>query len=330
MEKILNQEEINALFRAVQGRKQPGQPLSLPPRTITACNFRQAASIAKEQLRSVSTLHETFARNLTRSLGAYLRVAFEVNLVSAEQLSYGEFLQRLPEVTYLASMNLRPLEATAAIEIDLSLAFPIIDSLLGGPGRPEAAVREITEIEEQILESVVRIIAREMRAIWQPVLEMEFVFDQRQQQAEILRLMPPNERILSLSFDIRMPEAQGALNVAIPAAVLSTLLRNLALQSTYRKHRTAPGGNVQLRKRLEHCRFPVELLLPSTRVPVSQVLNLYAGQVLELQRPLPDPCELVVRGKGMFMALPVRSGNRRAAKILRPLETSDPSWKVKP
>ena len=101
-------------------------------RTLTACNFRQSARISKEQLRSVSQLHELFARNLTHSLGAYLRLAFEVNLVSAEQLNYGEFLQRIPEVTYLVSMTLRPMGVSAAIEIDLPLAFPIIDVLWEG------------------------------------------------------------------------------------------------------------------------------------------------------------------------------------------------------
>ena len=106
---------------------------------------------------------------------------FEANLVSVEQLSYGEFLQRVPEITYLAAVNVRPLEAVAALELDLALAFPIIDLLLGGRGKTDSEVREITEIEEQILESVVRIICREFQSAWQPLLEVEFIFDQRQQ-----------------------------------------------------------------------------------------------------------------------------------------------------
>ena len=141
MEKILSQEEIDALFRAAQGRVAEKPKAPAEERTLAACNFRQSARISKEQLRSVSQLHELFARNLTHSLGAYLRLAFEVNLVSAEQLNYGEFLQRIPEVTYLVSMTLHPMGISAAIELDLPLAFPIIDVLLGGPGRAEAAVR---------------------------------------------------------------------------------------------------------------------------------------------------------------------------------------------
>src|SRR5580658_8513718 len=130
MEKILTQEEIDALFQAAQGQVAEKAKELSEERSLTACNFRQSARISKEQLRSVSQLHEVFARNLTHSLGAYLRLAFEVNLVSAEQLSYGEFLQRIPELTYLVSMTIRPMGVSAALEIDLSLAFPIIDILL--------------------------------------------------------------------------------------------------------------------------------------------------------------------------------------------------------
>ena len=283
--------------------------------SLTACNFRQSARISKEQLRSVSQLHELFARNLTHSLGAYLRLAFEVNLVSAEQLNYGEFLQRIPEVTYLVSVTLRPMGVSAAIEIDLPLAFPIIDVLLGGPGRAEATVREITEIEEQILESVVKIIGRELENTWRPVLEVQFAFDQRLRQADISRLMPPSEKILSLSFEIRMPEARGMLNIALPAAVANALLRKLTQQASYRKQRGTVDSTSQMRRRLDHCVFPVQLVLPEQPVRVSRILSLEPGNVLKLDCSLGTTADLLVSGKEFFTARPVRIGGRRAAQV---------------
>jgi flagellar motor switch protein FliM len=315
MEKILSQEEIDALFRAAQGRVAEKPKVIAEERTLTACNFRQSARISKEQLRSVSQLHELFARNLTHSLGAYLRLAFEVNLVSAEQLNYGEFLQRIPEVTYLVSLILRPMGVSAAFEIDLPLAFPIIDVLLGGAGRAEAAVREITEIEEQILESVVRIIGRELEGTWHPVLEVEFTFDQRLRQAEISRLMPPSEKILSLSFEIRMPEARGMLNIALPAAVANALLRKLTQQASYRKQRGTTDSTSQMRRRLDHCLFPLQLVLAEQRVRVSQILSLELGDVLKLNCSLGEAANLLVSGKVLFNAHPVRMRGRRAAQV---------------
>jgi len=324
MEKILTQEEIDALFRTAQGRMaEKAKPVPVS-RAYTPWNFRQSARISKEQLRSVSQLHENFARSLTHSLGAYLRLAFEVNLVSAEQLSYGEFLQRIPEVTYLVSMMLRPMGLPAAIEIDLPLAFPIIDLLLGGPGRSGTAVREITEIEEQILESVVKIIGRELEASWHSVLEVQLTFDQRVRQAEISRLLPPSEKILSLSFEIRMHEARGMLNVALPAAVANALLRKLTQQTAYRRQRGTADTALRIRRSLGSCVFPTELLLPEGRVRVSQLLALDRGDVLKLGCPLSQPADLWVSGKRLFRAHPVRCGKRRAAQVDERVHTSVP------
>jgi flagellar motor switch protein FliM len=327
MEKILTQEEIDALFRATQGRNAERPKSAVANRASTACNFRQSATISKDQLRSVSQLHETFARNLTYALGAYLRVAFEVNLVSAEQLSYGEFLQRIPEVTYLVSMILRPMEVAAAIEIDLPLAFPIIDLLLGGPGRAEGTVREITEIEEEILESVVKVIGRELETTWHSALEVQFCFDQRLRQAEISRLMAPNEKVLSLSFEIRMPEARGMLNVALPAAVSNALLRKLTQQAVYRRQRGTTESIVQIRRHLDRCVFPVELVLPEGRVSVSQLLSLEPGEVLKLGCALSEAADVLVSGKRLFRAHPVRCGLRRAAQVEERVHSAAPGHK---
>jgi len=312
MEKVLTQDEIDALFRAAQG--QSADKPKIADRAVAPCNFRQSARISKEQLRSVSQLHELFARNLSHSLGAYLRLAFEVNLVSAEQLNYGEFLQRVPEIAYVASMTLHPVDVSAAIELDLPLAFPIIDVLLGGAGRADLAVREVTEIEEQILESVIRIIARELENTWHPVLDLQVAFDQRLRQSEISRLMPPSEKILSLSFEIRMPEVRGMLNVTLPAAVANALLRKLTQQASYRRQRGPTDTTSQMRH-LERCVFPVQLVLPGQQVRVSRILSLERGEVLKLQCPVGRTARLLVGGKTLFTAHPVRSKDHRAAQV---------------
>jgi len=151
MEKVLNQDEIDAMFRAALGRSQG--PASAVP-SYQVCDFKQAGQIKKDQVRAISNLHEGFARNLTNALGAYLRVIFEVNLVSVEQLTFREFLQRIPDLAYLATFQVKPMGAIAALDLEPSLVFPIIDLLLGGIGRMNEQEREITEIEEGILRAL--------------------------------------------------------------------------------------------------------------------------------------------------------------------------------
>ena len=131
MQKVLSQPEIDALVRAARGGGKIEERASGP--RIERWDARRAGQIGREQLHAITVLHEGFARSLTHSLGAYLRIVFSATLVSAENLAYREFLQRIPETTYLASCRLDPIGVVAAMQLDLKVAFPIIDLLLLKP-----------------------------------------------------------------------------------------------------------------------------------------------------------------------------------------------------
>jgi flagellar motor switch protein FliM len=135
--------------------------------------------------------HQVIAANLANiDTPGYLRVGFECSLVSAEHLTYREFLQRVPEKTYLASIDLLPVGAAAVLQLDIAIAFPIIDVMLGGEGAASESSRDITEIEEHVLEGIIRIICRELQASWNAIT-LEFKFDRRQEILQTQRLMPP-------------------------------------------------------------------------------------------------------------------------------------------
>ena len=291
MDKVLNQEEIDAMVRVARG----GQAGATSPaqQVVQPWDIRQAGQIGSEQMRAINQLHEVFARNLTASVGAYLGIAFDCSLVSAEHLTYREFLQRLPETPYLASCDLLPVGAVAVLQLDLSVAFPVIDLLLrrkiplrdriqrrcvikrrqgqkaadrsGGEGKGGDLGREITEIEEQILESVMRIICRELQTSWQAIA-LEFKFGQRQTVAHAERLMVPEEKNLCLSLEVKMEETRGTLNLAVPAIVSNALLRKISADLSYQRPRSPVEARRRIEKRLLDASFRMELCHCSCRI----------------------------------------------------------------
>jgi flagellar motor switch protein FliM len=314
MEKVLNQEEIDAMVRAARsGGKTALQPAAMPQ--VEAWDVRRAGQIGREQLQAITLLHEGFARNLTHSLSAYLRVSFAAALVSAENLTYREFLQRIPETTYLASCRLDPIGVNGALQLDLKVAFPIIDLLLGGEGKGMAATREITEIEEQILDAVARIICRELGTAWQ-ALALVVEFEQRLETGAARQLMLPEEKTLSLSFEITMADVRGGLNLAVPAVVSNALLRKISSSLGRRLPRGAADSRRRLMTRLRECPFVLELGAQNVPVSVGTLASLAVGQQLFLPRRASDPASLLISGSEMFPAQPARCGLIRAAKIL--------------
>src|SRR5260370_41890856 len=192
MENELNQDQIDAMVRGARGGGADAGQAKEPK--VEPWDVSRAGQIGREQLKAITQLHEGFARSLTHSLGAYLRVVFAVALVSAEHLTYREFLERIPETTYLAGCKLEPMGVNGALQLDLKVLFPIIDLLLGGEGKSISATREITEIEEQIVESVARIVCRDLGTAWQAV-NLEVGFDKRLGPAEAQRLLLLDEKM---------------------------------------------------------------------------------------------------------------------------------------
>jgi len=312
MEKVLNQEEIDDMVRAARsGTATPG---STGP-VVQAWDVRQAGQIGREQLRAINQLHELFARNLTTSVGGYLRIAFDCSLVSAEHLTYREFLQRVPEKTYLASIDLAAVGAVGVLQLDLAIVFPIIDLMLGGEGKSTEITRDITEIEEQVLEGVIRIMCRELQTSWQAI-SLQFNFGARQQILQTQRLMPPDEKNLCLSFEIKMSETRGTLNLAVPAVVSNALLRKIAADFSYQRPRGPIEARLQIQKKLLNCLFPVELSVPSLPVPLQNLTDLTPGHLLLFSKDASDPAVMMLGDVRLCSATPVRIGGRRAARVL--------------
>ncbi len=67
-------------------------------------------------MQAISTVNDLFARNLTHNLGAWLRTQFNVALVSAEQMTYSDFTQIIPETTYVCSARLEPLDVMGVVQ----------------------------------------------------------------------------------------------------------------------------------------------------------------------------------------------------------------------
>lgn len=319
MEKSLRQDEIDALFEAARATA-PDASRTAVKAHVVPYNFSSAGQISTDQLRVISMLNDMFARNLTHNLAAWLRARFQVNLVSAEQIPFNEFLLRVPEISYVASVRLEPLGALSVLQLDLALAPPIIDLLLGGEGR-EGPLRELTDIEEAILASVVEIICRELTVAWQPVC-LSFNFERRQMQTQVARVISVNEKTLCLSFEIRMAHSSGLLNLAFPAVVSNTILRRLTSDWGHRR-RHAPEVRQRMEAVARRIRFGGTLQLPPVHLPASMVESLSPGTVLRLNLPANTLPEWRVGGQFLSAAQAIRQGAHRAARMDGATEGAD-------
>ena len=115
--------------------------------------------LSTDQMRTLNDLHDQFAKSYSPALGITLKRQVDIRLTEEpKQTTYGAFIADLPNPTSLNRFILPPLEGSAAVNMDLALALPIIDRMLGGTGDAleEDEIRAPTEIEERVLQRVLK------------------------------------------------------------------------------------------------------------------------------------------------------------------------------
>ena len=308
-ERVLSQEEIDSLFK--KNREASPDDAATQP-----YDFRRPDRIAKDQLRAIHLLHENFARSLASSLSAYLRAYVAVNLVSVEQLSFLEFTQCLPSPTCMIALGMRPYDGNAVLEINPSLVFPILEMLLGGAGKVTTRItREITEIEQSILEGLLRIILHDLRASWHAVTALDFSIESHETEPQLLQILAPNEAVVAISLEARIGETAGMMNIGIPSIVVKMLRQKFDQQWSVRKTQATAEEHARMLRLIRPASIHLDARLQGPTLGVGSLLDLAAGDVLVFDYPVGKAVDVMVNSKLKYRGEIVTSGRKRALEV---------------
>jgi flagellar motor switch protein FliM len=320
MDKILSQDEIDALFATMKGGGEGAELASgkgpSSTKKIIPYDFKRPDRISKEQIRAIHLVHDYFSRNLSSSLSAYLRAFVEVVLVSVEQVSYSEFLQSLPEPTYFSSINMSPLNGAAALEINPSLIFPMIDMLLGGPGRPPKEEREITEIEQSVIEGVLKVVLRDLKEAWRPIVELSLAVDRTETKPQLLQIVAPSEAIVAIVFEIKVGDSRGTLNFGIPAIMLKMIKQNFTPNWSFRRKVSTTADISRIKELIQKVPVSVSADLPGIMITVEDLVTLSANDVIKFDHKVKEPVAIMVNGIPKFKGHIALLDGKRAVEVL--------------
>jgi len=320
MDKVLSQEEINALFSAMSSEdslaSQPEKDKAAgTARKIANYNFHRADRISQDQMRSIHLLHEYFGRNFASSLSAYLRAFVDVSLTSLEQVSYSEFIKSLPDPTLFASLGMRPLDGNIALELSPSLIFPMIDMILGGPGQALPENRNLTEIEMNIIEGVIKLAMRDLGGAWHPIMELDFFLEGKGTKAQMFQIVSPAETVIAVHLELKIGENTGMMNLCIPSRVLKLLRSKFDQQWNVRPQKATGGEAERMLELLKPIPIPLAGEIQSSKVTVDDLLKVSVGDVIELNERIGDPILLCIGGVGKFVGRIVQRRGKKAFEI---------------
>ncbi|OQY34533.1 MAG: flagellar motor switch protein FliM [Spirochaetaceae bacterium 4572_59] len=328
MTEVLSQDEIDQLLTAISaGDSEPEEAHQVAERkNIRIWDFRRPDKFSKEQIRTVSFMHETFARLTTTSLSAQLRSMVNVHVASVDQLTYEEFIRSIPSPTALAVINMDPLKGSAVLEIDPAVTFSIIDRLFGGTGEGSKINRELSEIERTVMESIIVRILGNMREAWSQVIDLRPRLGQIETNPQFAQIVPPTEMVLLVTLETKVENVEGMMNFCIPYLTIEPIISKLSAQyyySSVRRGTTTENLNV-LRDRLSSISVPMMAEIGGIKMTMRDVLSIKHGDVIRLSNTsINDPMILKIGNKAKFDCRPGAVGNKIAVQVTRKIEDID-------
>ncbi len=334
MPDVLDQSEVDALLAAVDSgavKEETAAKVFSRNKRITDVeirdyDFKRPERVSKDQMRALEALHEGFSRNFGAALSGYLRTIVEVTVANIEQLTFSEFIHALPNPTCFNLLSAKPLDGQMCLEISPLIIYPIIDRLLGGssadlfiPQRP------LTQIEWRLVKRLTDRALSNLSEAWSAITKIGFELTETESNPQLVQIVPPNEVVVVIGFEIKMGNRAGTMSLCIPYNVIEPVMGKLSQQNwfTYTK-KTASDDHIKaMQKNLSGAPLMVKVLLGHTSIKVEELMNLVPGDIIQLEKPASGEMIVQVEGKNKFTGLIGQYKGKRAIRIKRSVQSGE-------
>jgi len=317
---VLSQSEIDALLAALSSGEMDAEELKKEEaqKKVRAYDFKRAVRFSKDHIRSLTRIHENFARYLTTYFSAQLRTFVQINVVQVEQLPYDEFIRSIPKMTILNIFEAEPLEGRMVLEVHPNVAFAMVDRMLGGSGSAPSKIGSLTEIETIIMEKIFSRALESLQEAWKTIVELEPRLEALETNPQFMQIVSPNETIALISLSTKIGDTTGMINLCIPHVVIEPVMSKLSVHHWFvsQKKTRAPDEVQHLEQRVSKAKLPIVAELGTSRISVHEFLNLAVGDVIMLNRSTGEGLEIKVGDKLKYIGSPGTVRDRMAVQIL--------------
>ena len=321
MADVLSQSEIDSLLQALSTGELDAEEIKYEEqdKKIRSYDFKSPKKLAKDQLRTLQIIHENFSRMLNTFLSGYLRSYVQAEVISVEELSYYEFSNSIVNPAVISIVNFQPLTGQILLDLSPSIAFTLIDRILGGSGKSYEETRTFTEIEITLIKKLMRQMLALMIDPWENVIELKLDLEKMETNSQFAQIVSPNETVALITLNLKIGDIEGMLNICIPHIVIEPILPKLSTKFWFSSisKTVSEEEKYNLKNKIKKSKVNISAELGSTYITVRDFLELQRGDVIPLKKLTNDEIEVRVGEKRKYFGIPGTLNNKMAIKVTR-------------
>jgi flagellar motor switch protein FliM len=323
MEKILSQDEIDALLKGVVSGEVDTAPKQEAPAPGAAKQYDllNQERIIRGRMPTLELINDRFIRRQSVAWTTLLREAIDFVVVGTQVIKFGEFLKKVPMPSSLNVFHMQPLRGNALFVMDAFLVYLIVDYFFGGKGqthvKPEG--RDFTPVQLRIIKKLLMNALADLEKSWQAVLPVKVEYVRSESNPQFAMVVTASEIVVVVTLQIIIGETSRDLFIVYPYSMLEPIKEKLYSGLVSDQVEQDGSWNQKFREKLQECRLPITVRLGTTTVTVRDVLNFAPGDVVLLDQRPGDPLDCYIEGYHKFQGSPgVYKGNHacRVTKII--------------
>ena len=327
MEKILSQDEVDALLRGVSdGDVETEAPEAEEPQDgPVPYDLGNQEWVIRGRMPTLDVIHQQFSRLFRLALSDILRKTVEVTITNQSVQKFGEFTKRLPVPAYLQIISMEPLRGTAMVATDAATVYLLVDHFFGGAGqthvKPEG--QDFTLIEQRVMRKVMAMGLRDLQKAWEPVQKVAIKAVRAEMNPQLASIVLPADVVIVVTLGIELGNSVGDLHLCLPYAMLEPIRDRLQVSFQSDFYELDHGWIKRFSSRLKEAPVNISIKLGEAELSVEDFMNFSEGDVITLNQTTSQPLTATVEGVPKFLGFPGTSKGMQSFQIHQVMEVPE-------
>ncbi len=285
-------------------------------RHVEPYDFQRRDALERARIRLLQPILEVLTHRVAGSLTSMLRTPVKVDIGDLEQHRWEEYVNSLPDPTFLTGANVVPTGGRIILHLPLSLAMVLVETRLGGTGGGRVPERPLTEIEQRLVTEVAHGLLAELPPAFAPAMAITMGAISSVSSGMFLPGSTPSEMCLLIGLKVELNESvTESASICMPLVVLLPILDAIERFDKVEIAEEAGAAPTRLRERLHDTDVEIRVHWPEVLLSPEELLSLVPGDVVPLHRARDLPIVLSVGGAHYCDVVPTSRGKSIACMV---------------
>jgi len=241
--------------------------------------------VASDRLPMLDVVFDRMVRIMSTSLRHFANDNVEIALEAIKSVRIGEHLEATALPSIFAVVKAQEWDNHALLIVDSAMICTIVDLLLGGrrasgPVRIEG--RAFTRIERTLAERLIRLVAADLSASFEPLCAVTFRFERMEVHPRFASIARHSNAAIVARLRVGMDDRGGTIEVILPHGTLEPARELLLQQFIGERSGCDSVWEAHLAEELRQTEVELSAVLDEQIMRLSDVMSLQTGSQIVL------------------------------------------------